>query len=515
MIPVLSREQVRAFDRACIDDCHVQSVGLMENAGRGAVDAIARHWPDRPLSGARVVVVAGPGNNGGDGFVVARHLVTRGATVDVFVTGITSKIQGDAHAHFEAMEGLGVVAHEVTGDLSALRDAMAAATLVVDAVFGTGLSRPVEGREASILEAIQQAKRPIAALDVPSGLDADTGMPLGVALHADLTVTFAAHKLGLLTPHGARSAGKIVLADIGVPARLIERVGHAASLLERSDVARLLPPRASGIHKNAAGHVVVFAGSPGHLGAAVMCAHGAFRAGAGLVTIASWPETADALDGRVVEVMTARLSRDDLARSVDDVLARAKVVVMGPGFGRDEAARTVVRYILSKWEGPSVVDADALAMFADDAEVFASSKGAAVLTPHPGELGVLLGSSAKEVEADRFTALASCVERARSVTVLKGEHTLIGAPDERPVINGSGNSALATAGSGDVLAGTIGALACTLDPFEAAFAGVHLHGLAAEAWSRRNGDRGLLAHEIGDEYPGVIAGLCQEIDRAP
>jgi hydroxyethylthiazole kinase-like uncharacterized protein yjeF len=208
-----------------------------------------------------------------------------------------------------------------------------------------------------------------------------------------------------------------------------------------------------------------------------------------------------------VEVMTARLSRDNLAESVDDVLGRAKVVVMGPGFGKDEASRTVVRYILSCWEGPSVVDADALAMFEDEAEVFASSKGAAVLTPHPGELGVLLGTSAKEVEGDRFAALASCVERARSVTVLKGAHSLIGAPDERAVINSSGNSALATAGSGDVLGGTIAALACSLDPFEAAFAGVHLHGLGAEAWSERHGDRGLLAHEIADEYPRVIAGL--------
>jgi hydroxyethylthiazole kinase-like uncharacterized protein yjeF len=507
MIPVLSREQVRAFDRACIDDCHVPSVVLMENAGRGAVDAIERCWPDRPIAGARVVVVCGIGNNGGDGFVVARHLVTRGATVEVFLAGSASKLQGDARAHFEAMLGLGLVAREAAPDLAPFRAALVEAVFVVDAVFGTGLSRPVEGAHATILEAMQQARRPIVALDLPSGLDADTGMPLGVAVHADLTVTFAAHKLGLLTPTGSRFSGEVVLADIGVPASLIERVGHSAGLVERRDIARLLPPRATNLHKNGAGHVVVFAGSAGHLGAAVMCAHGALRAGAGLVTIATWPEAADALDARVVEVMTARLARDDLAKSVDDVLARAKVVVMGPGFGKDEAARTVVRYILSKWEGPSVVDADALSMFADDPEVFAASKGAAVLTPHPGELGALLGSSAKEIEADRFAALASCVERARSVTVLKGAHTLVGAPDERPVINASGNSALATAGSGDVLAGTIGALACALDPFEAAFAGVHLHGLAAEAWSRRHGDRGLLAHEIADEYPRMITDL--------
>lgn len=506
MIPVLSREQSRAFDRLTIDRHGVPSLLLMENAGRGVVDAIERHWPGRPLAEARAVVVAGLGNNGGDGFVVARHLLLRGASVLVFLAGSASKLTGDARAQLTAMTGVGLAAREV-GDLAALRSALAGATFVVDALFGTGLSRPIEGGDAAVVEAIMHARRPVVAVDLPSGLDADTGATLGVAVHADLTVTFAAHKLGLLTPNGARLAGRVVVADIGVPGPVIDQVDAAAALLERSDVARLLSPRSVGAHKNSAGHVVVFAGSPGHLGAAVMCAHGAFRAGAGLVTVATWPEAADALDARAVEVMTARLDRESLAASIDAALARARVVVMGPGFGKDDAARAVVRYVLSRWEGPSVVDADALAMFPGDAEVFASSKGAAVLTPHPGELGALLGSDAREVEAGRFAALASCVERARSVTVLKGAHTLIGAPDERPVINASGTAALATAGSGDVLAGTIAALACSLDPFEAAYAGVHLHGLAAEAWSRAHGDRGLLAHEIADEYPRAVAGL--------
>ncbi len=509
MIPVLSREQVRALDRATIDARHVPSLVLMENAGRGVVDAIERSWPHLPLSRARGVVVSGQGNNGGDGFVVARHLVTRGASVDVFLRGRAANVTGDARAELDAMCGLGVIVHELDADLEGLRAALAGATFVVDAIFGTGLSRAVEGDDAAVLEAIGQAKRPIVAVDVPSGLDANTGMPLGAAVRADLTVTFAAHKLGLLTPHGARFAGKVVLADIGVPPPNCERGSVSAQLLEPGDVRRLLSRRGVGVHKNNAGHVVVLAGSPGHVGAAVMCAHAAFRTGAGLVTIATWPEVADQLDARTIEVMTARLDRDDLAGSVDAVIARANVVVIGPGFGKDDAARAVVRHVLSTREGPSVVDADALAMFEGDAEVFASSKGAAVLTPHPGELGVLLGSSARDVESDRFAALTSCVERARSVTVLKGAHTIIGAPDELPVINASGTSALATAGSGDVLSGTIGALACALDPFEAAFAGVHLHGLGAEAWSRDHGDRGLLAHEIADTYPRIIASLLR------
>ena len=512
MIPVLSRDQVRAFDRAAIETHGVPSLVLMENAGRGVVDAIERHWPERKLADAKAVVVSGLGNNGGDGFVVARHLLSRGAHVEVFLLRSASKLTGEARIHFDAMGGLGIVPRELGADLAPLREALASATFVVDALFGTGLSRPIEGADAAVIEAIQHAGRPVVAVDIPSGLDADTGATLGTALKADLTVTFAAHKLGLLTPGGAGHAGKVIVADIGVPGPSVGSAGSnesAARLLTRSDVAGLLSARSPAMHKNGAGHVVVFAGSKGHLGASVLCAHGAFRTGAGLVTIATWPEVADQLDGRVMEVMTARLDRDALTKSVDDVLARAKVVVMGPGFGKDEHARAVVRHVLSTWQGPSVVDADALAMYAGDPEAFASSKGAAVLTPHPGEMGGLLGSSAREVENDRFAALAECVERSRSVALLKGAHTIIGAPDDRPVINGSGNSALATAGSGDTLSGTIAALACTLDPFEAAFVGAHLHGLGAEAWSKHHGDRGLLAHEIADEYPAVIEGLLR------
>jgi NAD(P)H-hydrate epimerase len=225
------------------------------------------------------------------------------------------------------------------------------------------------------------------------------------------------------------------------------------------------------------------------------------------VTIATWPDVHEALDARVVETMTFRLDREDVAASVDRALARADVVVIGPGFGKDETAREAVEHVLGAWVGPSVVDADALALFAGRPEVFASSKGAAVLTPHPGEMGGLLGKSARDVEEDRFGALAECLLRSRSVTLLKGAHTLVGAPDESPVINGSGTSALATAGSGDVLSGTIAALLCSLDPFEAAFAGAYLHGAAGEAWSSSHGDRGLLAHEIADEYPRLLRGL--------
>jgi NAD(P)H-hydrate epimerase len=505
---------MRAFDAYATGACSVPSLVLMENAGRGVVDVIGRE-----LCGAsrvlRFVVVCGPGNNGGDGFVVARHLVTRGHAVDVHRTAPLAKFTFDARANHDALVGLGVPIQDVGEDTGRLRADLSLADAVVDALFGTGLDRPMAGVHVAAVDALNHSGKTVISVDVPSGVDADTGAPLGAAVKAAVTVTFAHHKLGLLTPNGASLAGKVHLADIGVPPSLVDHVGHSALLLERSDVSRALLPRNVAAHKGGAGHVVIFAGSPGKAGAALLSARAALRAGAGVVTLAIWPESAAAIEGGVVEAMTARLERDDLAGSVYRILKGKRAVVVGPGFGTDDDARQVVEHILEKWQGPSVVDADALGMFEGRLEVFASSRGAAVLTPHPGELGKLLSIGAPEVEADRFGAIAAAVARARSVVVLKGAHTLIGAPDESTVINASGNPALATAGAGDVLSGILGALLCTLDPFEAAWAAVHLHGMAADIWRDAHTDRGLLAHEIADHLPRAIAALARPHGACP
>jgi hydroxyethylthiazole kinase-like uncharacterized protein yjeF len=505
---------MRAFDAHATGACAVPSLVLMENAGRGVADVIER---ERELGVAtrpsRVVVVCGAGNNGGDGFVVARHLVTRGHTVTVHRSAPLEKLAGDARANHDALAGIGVPIHEVDEDTASLRADLAHAEIIVDALFGTGLARPIVGVHAAVVEAINHGRKTVVSVDVPSGLDADTGASLGAVVKATMTVTFALHKLGLLTPSGAALAGRVHLVDLGVPSSLVERVGHSALLLEPADVARALLPRSVSTHKGGAGHVAIFAGSPGKVGAALMSARAALRAGAGVVTVATWPESAGAVEGRIVEVMTAHLERDDLVASVDRILEGKRSVVVGPGFGTDDDARAVVEHILSKWPGPSVVDADALGLFEGRPEVFASSRGAAVLTPHPGELGKLLSMATSQVEADRFGAMAAAVARARSVVVLKGAHTLIGAPDERTVINGSGNPALATAGAGDILSGILGALVCALDPFEAAWAGVHLHGMAADLWRDTHADRGLLAHEIADHVPSALAALARAHGR--
>jgi ADP-dependent NAD(P)H-hydrate dehydratase / NAD(P)H-hydrate epimerase len=505
VIPVLSRNEMRAFDAHAIETLHVPSLVLMENAGRGVADAVAAGLSPA----ARVVVVCGGGNNGGDGLVVARHLITRGFKVSVHLTAPPATLKGDARINHDALLGLGEPIHLVTPNLGELRAELAHADCIVDALFGTGLDRPLSGIFAASVELINQSGRRVVSVDVPSGMNADTGEPLGTAIRASTTVTFALPKLGLLTPHGAEIAGQVCIVDLGIPSVLGGNVGHTARLLEAKDVAAALARRRTGAHKGTAGHVVVFAGSPGRVGAALLSARGALRGGAGLVTLATWPEAADRIEGQLHEAMTVRLDRSDLEASVDRVLEGKRSVVMGPGFGVDDDARRVVERVLATWQGPSVIDADALAMFEGRPEVFASSRGAPVLTPHPGELGKLLSRTALEVEKDRFESIGAIVTRARCVALLKGAHTLIGAPDERPVINATGNAALATAGAGDVLSGVLGAFLGTLDPFEAAWAAVHVHGAAADLWrgasSRR--DRGLLAHEVADHVPDAIAAL--------
>jgi ADP-dependent NAD(P)H-hydrate dehydratase / NAD(P)H-hydrate epimerase len=507
VIPVVSRGEMRALDARAIEACHVPSLVLMENAGRGAAEVIVQGL----ARDARVVVVCGGGNNGGDGFVVARHLVTLRRPVRVHLTVPPDALKGDARLNYDALVGLGVPVQVVAPDLGSLRGDVGDADLVVDALFGTGLDRPLAGTHAACVELLNQSKKPVVAIDVPSGMNADTGEPMGVAVRATRTVTFQLPKLGLLTPHGAELAGEVRVAHLGVPSSLVEGLEHAAWLLEPGDVADALSPRKIGAHKGSAGHVAVFAGSPGKVGAALLCGRAALRAGAGLVTVATWPEAAEVIEGRVEEVMTARLDRHDLFPSVDRVLYGKRAVVLGPGFGTDDAARAVVEHVLSSWPGPSVVDADALALFEGRPEVFASSRGAPVLTPHPGELGKLLSRAVVDIEADRFAAIADVVARARCVVVLKGAHTLVGAPDERTVINASGNPALATGGAGDVLSGIVGAFLSLLDPFEAAWAGVHVHGAAADRWrdrekssGSRGRDRGLLAHEVADLVPDAI-----------
>jgi NAD(P)H-hydrate epimerase len=481
----------------------------MENAGRGAAEFVESLLEKRP---GRVAIVAGPGNNGGDGFVVARRLLLRGHAVRVLLCGKRERLAGDALANADAWTGVGGAIDVIAeADLPTLRAELSAADIVVDALFGTGLDRDVKGLFASVIEQMDAVRDRVVALDIPSGMDANTGLPLGAVLHARDTVTFAHLKLGLATSTGAERAGRVRVADIGIPESLYRAVGESARLLEAADVAAWLSPRRAATHKGAAGRVVCVAGSPGKTGAALLSARGALRAGAGLVTIATFPEAADALDRRVLEEMTARIDPGRVEESLAEHLVDEATVVVGPGLGHDAIARKVVEHVVLRFEGAAVVDADALTHFAGRLADLRGAKGRRVLTPHPGEMARLLGISTREVEADRFAAVARAVEESGAVVLLKGARTLIGAPGELPVVNPTGTPAMATAGAGDVLSGVLGAyLAALRDPLRAACVAAYLHGAAGELWVSAHGaDRGLVAHELADGIPAALAALTR------
>ncbi len=500
MTPVLSRAQIRAFDAHAKTQCGIPSLLLMENAGRGATDVLVDELYSGDPRGARTVIVCGAGDNGGDGLVIARHLLVRGGRPVVFFAGDPQTVSTDARANLDAWRGIGGEVQWLPPDepLSPLSQAAARGEIVVDAFFGTGLSRPIEGWQADVVHAMNASSGPRFAVDLPSGLDPDTGATLGVAVEAKVTATFAHYKLGLLTPSGASLAGLVRVVDIGVPGSIVG-LGGAAQRLDAGDLATFIPPRPPGAHKTSAGHVLVVAGSPGKVGAPQLVARGAMRAGAGVVTIATWPNAVTSIESRVLEAMTARIDPLAIAESLDPILRGKHAVVVGPGFGLSDDARIAVEYVLAAWQGPIVVDADALTMFAGRPSVLLAAKNA-ILTPHPGELARLLGKTTAQVEGDRFRAARELVAATGSVVVLKGAHTIVAAPDSRIAVSPVSCPALATAGSGDVLAGVVGALACTLPRFEAACAGVMLHAGAGESWSRAHGnaDRGMLASEIAD-----------------
>ena len=517
MMHAYSGDQMRSFDRHVIDRCCVPGIVLMENAGRGATDVIERHLDQKTSRDGPVTIICGSGNNGGDGFVVARHLLARGWRIRVLLAGAPEKLTGDARTNYEALRGVGGDVELLAEDLGETLPAILhASRAIVDALLGTGLDREVGGRYRQIIEIINACESPCLSLDIPSGLSSDTGAVLGVAVRATVTITFAGLKLGLLSTTGVQHAGRVYVADLGVPPGVGQGLEHAAEVLESGDVHQLLRARPVVEHKASAGRVVALAGSAGKTGAAMLVARGALRTGAGLVTIATFAEAANSLERRVVEEMTARIDSEDIDSCLSGLLQSIHVVAAGPGFGLDDRARKAVDHVVFAWHGTTVLDADALTQFAGRAGELSRAKGSLILTPHPGEMARLLGVSARDVERDRFGATAECVRLTQATVLLKGPRTLIMSPGRVPIVNVAGTPVLATGGAGDVLTGVVAALGCHLEPQDAAMCAAHLHGRAAEHWQQATScDRGLLAHEIADLIPTAIASLARSVPTLP
>jgi NAD(P)H-hydrate epimerase len=507
---VLSAEQMRAADRAASEGLGVPSLVLMENAGRGVAEIVAR---DIEAGAARdpVVVVSGAGANGGDGFVVARHLARRGLRVRVLLAAPRARVQGDAAVMLGALERMGGVPiedGETWTDEATWRTGLTGAGVVVDAIFGIGLRDDVAGVPAAALAAMNGVDAHKVAVDIPSGLDADTGRVHGLAFRADVTATMGARKLGLVLTAEA-PVGVVEVVELGVP--LDAPSGPLARWIEGGPVFAELPRRGVTAHKGTAGHLLVVAGSEGKTGAALLAGRAALRAGTGLVTLASTARGQAALDAKVVEIMTARYTDGDDADPRESATVLAKLasrmvaVAIGPGIPTGPNMHSVVRDLASRLAVPMVLDADALNLLGTEiVRVLNIAPAPRILTPHPGEMARLTGRRVDEIEADRLGAARDLAGRAKAIVVLKGARTLVAAPDGTVYINPTATGALATAGSGDVLTGVIGALlAQGMEPLAAARAGVFIHGAAGEAVGARLGS-GVTAGDLPDAIAAVI-----------
>ncbi len=516
---VLSADQMRAADHAASERLGLPSLLLMENAGRGVAELVARRVAAgggaRVAAGSSrqpVVVVCGAGANGGDGFVVARHLALRGVDVRVLLTAPRARITGDAAVMLAALERMGGVPvedGEGWTDEATWRARLTDATVVVDALFGIGLRDDVTGVAAAALAAMNASPAYKLAVDIPSGLDADTGRVHGIAFHADTTATMGARKVGLVLDADA-GVGALEVVDLGVPIDA-PATGPVCRWLEAAPIWRDLPRRGAISHKGSAGHLLVIAGSDGKTGAALLAGRAALRAGVGLVTLASTARGQAALDAKVVELMTARYSETDDAHERDSATMLASLagkmdaVALGPGIPTGPNMRAVVRDLASRLAVPMILDADALNLLGTEiVRVLSITSAPRILTPHPGEMARLLGTSTDEIAADRLGICRDLAGRTKAVVVLKGARTLVGAPDGTVYINPTATGALATAGSGDVLTGLIGSfIAQGMTPLAAACAGVFIHGAAGEALGARLGS-GVMAGDLPDAIAAVI-----------
>ncbi|MEP6769780.1 MAG: NAD(P)H-hydrate dehydratase [Acidobacteriota bacterium] len=510
MIPVLDSRRMRAADAAAIRS-GIASSELMENAAAALVDEIREGFPDW----RRIVVACGPGNNGGDGLAAARLLAEDGMSVALFSLNPPSGYRGDAAANRDRAEaaGLEVVSLASREGWIRFRDSLGASDGVVDALFGTGLSRALRGRAARAVAEIAGSGLPVVSADVPSGLSSDSGRPPGDSIVAARTVAFAAPKLCHLLPPARGRCGRVVIRDIGIPRSALDRQRSPVCLVEREDVARLLPPRPLDSNKADFGRLAIIAGSRGKAGAAVLAARGALRAGAGLVTIFC-PESIESIAvSGVPEAMTRGLPDRGgaFAREAGPLLAEAlagfDAAVVGPGLSGGEGVREALTALL-RLRLPLVCDADALNAFSGNPAAFSRRRAPTVLTPHPGEAGRLLSRTTRQIQDDRLAAVTRLAKEARAIAVLKGEGTLTGTPSGRVTVNPTGTPLLSAPGSGDVLAGMIGAyLAAGLSAEDAAIAAVYLHGAAGQRLTTLFGDVGMLAGELADALPGTRLAL--------
>ena len=506
----VTSDVMRAIDSECIDDLGIPGLKLMENAGLGTVRFIEREIG--PQKGRAVTVVCGKGNNGGDGFVIARELQKLGATVSIYLVGHRDDVSGDARTNLDRLGRETVVELSDGRSVAGFVEVLAKSDFIVDAVFGTGFSGVPRGLSGTVIGQMNVCGRSVLAVDVPSGLNATTGIAEGECVRAAWTCTMGLSKKGFYAGDGRACVGKLHVVDIGVPKEAIEQVGVRDNILTMREAAELLPERPFDGHKGTFGTVVVLAGSVGYTGAAALTAASALRTGAGLVYLGAPSSLNDIMEIKLTEVITRPLA-ETAARSLSpeslpdirELLKNAEALALGPGISRDRETQSLVRSVVAEVRVPCVIDADGLNALTPEDVGQRTGDAPVVLTPHPGEMAKLAGRTVGEVLADREGVARDVAAKARAMVVLKGAGSIIAAPSGELYMNPTGNSGLASGGTGDVLTGIIAAfLGQHVAAMEAAALGAFVHGLAGDLAAEALGEAGMIAGDVLDHIPYAL-----------
>jgi len=500
---VLSPERMAKYDVYAIKTWGIPSAVLMENAGRNTYRLMKEGY----LSGkGHIVIVCGRGNNGGDGFVMARYALTDGFKTRVYLLCKREDLKGDAALNMELYSSLGGEIIECGDNPKVVKEGLKDADVVVDAIFGTGLSKPVEGKEGAIIEAINHCDKPVIAVDIPSGIDGKTGAPLGVAVKATHTFTYGYPKLGQILYPGAYHTGKLTVIDISIPAFIEHTIGKDGHVIDGEMLRGFVRQRLPWSHKGTYGHAAVIAGSIGKTGAAHMTSLAALKIGAGLVTLAIPASLNAIMEVKLTEVMTYPLEDEGKGyftlssyKKIIEFVEDKDVVIIGPGLSQADEVMEMVRRLYSEVKKPFVIDADGVNAFKGHLNLLKKAKGEVVLTPHPGELARIMEITTQDVNADRMGIGKKFVEKYGVSLLLKGARSILFTTGGEIFINPTGNPALAKGGSGDILTGFIGGLTAqgyTL--VESAIIGAYLHGYIADQWVDTRSDIDLLAGDLLD-----------------
>jgi hydroxyethylthiazole kinase-like uncharacterized protein yjeF len=512
---VATAEQMQELDRKAIEAYRIPGIVLMENAGRGATEVISNTFPD--LQKMKIAIIAGKGNNGGDGFVIARCLLNRRVSVKVYLLADSKGLRGDAETNFQIFQRMKgeVISVPSSKDYQKVKKELEKFDLLIDAIFGTGLDAEVRGYYREVIDHLNTLQKPIVAIDIPSGLDANTGKPFGTAVRASLTITFGLPKIGHVISPGLDYVGKLKLVDIGLPKKLVEEERIQTYLLENDEIRGWLStPRRPDTHKGDYGHLLVIAGSVGKTGAAAMACEAALRIGAGLVTLAI-PKSLNAImEVKLTEVMTEPLPetpKQTLSlRAFSSILRlceNKKAVIIGPGIGTFKETQSLILKLMKTLNLPIILDADGLTALATQPKTLPTTNRSLILTPHPGEMAKLIRSTPKDVQEDRISISRNFAQSHHVHLVLKGHRSLIATPKGEVFINPTGNPGMASGGTGDVLTGMIGGLICQgFDILQSLQMAVYLHGLAGDEMAQELGEKSLIARDIIEKIPALLQG---------